>query len=155
MEAFKLIIQIIISGAGLYAFYIIGSDLFYNISDILKEKRLLSCGYSTYARVIVLDVHNERPKNTTITYSTIKYVSVEYNVDGKIYTDAVVFRDIKTEVNENTSIEIIYDMNKPQDFILADGSTGKSAKNSIKWDLAYLFCIIILWLFLFLKIGTT
>ncbi len=155
MEIFKLIIQIIISGACLYALYFIGSDLFYNISDIRKEKKILSRGYSTFAKVTSSDVHYERPRNTTINYSTLKYVAVEYIADGKTYTNDVVLRDVSTNVNEGADIEIIYDMNNPQNFILADGSTSKSAKNSIKWDFAYLFCIIVLWLFLFLKIGTT
>ena len=154
MEIFKLIIQVIISGAFIYALCVIGSDLFCNISDIRKEKRLLSRGRSAHANIILSDVHYERPKNTTITYSTIRYVTIEYDVDGKIYKDSVVLRDIDTNVSDDAGIEIIYDMNKLQDFILADGSTSKSAKNSIKWDFAYLFCTIILWLFLFLKIGT-
>ncbi len=154
MEIFKLIIQIIISGAFLYVLYIIGSDLFYNISDIRKEKRLLLHGCSTRASITLSDVHYERPKNTTITYSTIRYVTVEYVVDEKTYTDTIVLRDINADMNKDANLEIIYDMNKPQNFILANGSTSKSAKNSIKWDMVYLFCTIVMWLFLFLKIGT-
>ncbi len=156
MEIFKLIIQIIISGAFIYVLYVIGSDLFYNVSDIRKEKRLLSHGYSAHASVTLSEVHYERPnKNSKITYSTMQYVTVEYEVDGKKYTDAVVLRDINAYVDKGASIEIIYDMNKPQNFVLADGSTSKSAKNSIKWDLVYLFCAIVFWLFMFLKMGTS
>lgn len=154
MEIFKLIIQVIISGAGLYALYIIGMDFYYNLSDIFKEKKLLLNGYSTFAKITSYETHYERPRSTTINYSTLRYVAIEYTADCKTYTNAVVLRDAGTDIIGNSEIEIIYDMNNPQNFILADGSTSKSAKNSIKWDLVYFFCTIILWLFLFLKTGT-
>lgn len=155
MDIFKLIVQIIISGAGLYVLYIIGMDLFYNLSDIRKEKMLFSNGYSVSARIIDVTFHKEQPKNTDITYSTISCISVEYKVNGSICRASAPLRDMKADINKGDVIEILIDMNKPDSFVIADGSTAKSARNAIKWDLTYLFCAVILWLFLFLKIGTT
>lgn len=154
MDVFKLIIQIIVSGAGLFALFVIGRDFYYNLSDIRKCKRISTNGYSVTAEIVGCETHYEKYPKTTTTSSTLRCISINYEVSGKTYSNTVVLRDINANVENGNKLEIICDKNKPEIFILADDTTSKSAKNSIKWDFAYLFIAIIIWLFLFLKIGT-
>lgn len=154
MDVLRIILQIIVSAAALYALILIISHITLNALHIKQSSELSRNGKTVSATVTEIKPMLERINNSKYPSSITNYLLLEYSVDGIKYTHEAELRDSGGQIQAGDMLEIAYDENKPENAVLLNGSEAESSKNLIKMDIAYLICVLTVWMLVFFTIGT-